>query len=126
VFWSSTDDENINGLANGEYLVSIVVNKKRDTMCRLDQYHPCHVYITDVVWEIHYPLEDGLAEACLDEFKAKVVETNGIFSGSKSMAVEHAQDLAAAHERGTLTMDELNDEYDWLGIERDDLEEQAF
>jgi len=63
VFWSGTDDDCITGLANGDYLLSLVVNKKRDTMMRLDQYHPCHLYLTDVVWDIRYPLIDGLAES---------------------------------------------------------------
>jgi len=49
VFWSGTDDECITGLANGEWLLSLVVNKKRDSMSRLDQYHPCHMYLSDVL-----------------------------------------------------------------------------
>jgi hypothetical protein len=47
VFWSGTDDC-VAGLANGERLVSLVVNKKRDSMCRLDQYHPCHLDLSDL------------------------------------------------------------------------------
>jgi hypothetical protein len=63
VFWSQTDDECIEGLANGDYLVSFVTNKKRDALMRLDQYHPTHLFVSDCVWEIEYPTVDGLAEA---------------------------------------------------------------
>ena len=122
VFWSGTDDECITGLANGEWLLSLVVNKKRDSICRLDQYHPCHMYLADVVWEVHYPLRDGLAEACFAEFQAKVIE-GAVASNGKITNYERAQDLNAAHERGALTDIELQDELDWLGWERDDLEQ---
>jgi hypothetical protein len=123
VFWSGTDDENINGLANGEYLLSLVVNKKRDTMCRLDQYNPCHLYLSDVVWEVYYPLVDGLAEACFAEFKAKVNE-GSVFGNGKITTVDQLLDLKAAQERGAITDHDLDDELNWLGLEREDLEEQ--
>jgi len=126
VFWSGTDDECINGLANGDYLVSMVVNKKRDSVCRLDVYHPCHLYLSDVVWEVAYPLVDGLAEQCLQEFKAKVIE-NGLLSGNgKITNYERAHDLHAARERGALTDIELQDELDFLGWEPCDFDEQPF
>jgi hypothetical protein len=115
VFWSGTDDECINGLANGEYLLSLVVNKKRDAMCRLDQYHPAHMYLTDIVWEVRYPMIDGLAEQCLQEFKAKVMEDHGT-NGYRRLGrgtEDHVQDLRAANERGALTNDELLEEMEW-------------
>jgi hypothetical protein len=126
VFWSATDDECINGLANGEYLLSLVVNKKRDAMCRLDQYHPAHLYLTDVVWEVRYPMVDGLAEQCLAEFKAKVNEDHGL-NGYRRLVrgtEDHIQDLHAAHERGALTMEDLENEMGFWPGELD--EERPF
>ena len=123
VFWSGTDDDCVSGLANGEWLVSLVVNKKRDSMMRLDQYNPCHMYLSDVVWEVYYPLRDGLAEACFAEFQAKVIEGGMLGGNGKVTNFERAQDLNAAHERGALTDIELENELDWLGWERDDLEQ---
>jgi hypothetical protein len=120
VFWSGTDDDCITGLANGEWLLSLVVNKKRDSQMRLDQYHPCHLYLTDVVWEVRYPLIDGLAQQCLSEFKAKVLEEAYNFNGLNGHrqlardAQDHVQDLRAAHDRGALTQEELETELDWL------------
>ena len=132
VFWSGTDDDCIAGLANGEWLLSLVVNKKRDTLMRLDQFHPCHLYLTDVVWEVLYPLIDGLAEQCLQEFKIKVLEDhyglNGL-NGHRQLAREaqdHVQDLRAAHDRGALTLDELQDELDWYYPEDGDRDERPF
>jgi len=93
---------------------------------RLDQYHPCHLFVTDVSWDVHYPLVDGLAEQCLQEFKAKVIE-NGLLSGNgKITNYERAHDLHAARERGALTDIELQDELDFLGWEPCDFDEQPF
>ena len=124
VFWSGQDESCISGLANAEWLLSLVVNKRRDTQMRLDMFHPAHLYLADVAWEVKYPLVDGLAEACFDEFKAKVHEgtfmprTRDVVSGRDRLWNE----LDAARERGALTMDDLDDELNWLGIERDDFE----
>ena len=74
VFWSETDNGTVSNLANGEYLLALVVNKKRDAMMRLDQFHPTHFYMGDVVWEVHYPVDQALAEQCREEFKARVNE----------------------------------------------------
>ncbi|HEY3295397.1 MAG TPA: hypothetical protein VGL38_08155 [bacterium] len=129
VFWSGTDDDCISGLANGDYLLSLVVNRKRDTMMRLDQYHPCHLYLTDIVWDVHYPLIDGLAEQCLTEFKAKVLEDTHGVNGHRQLArdtQDHVQDLRAAHDRGALTMEELQEELDWYYPEDLDREERPF
>jgi hypothetical protein len=133
VFWSATDGQCVSGLANGDYLLSLVVNRKRDSMMRLDQFHPCHLYITDVVWEVRYPLIDGLAEQCLSEFKAKVTEDHHGMDGHRQLdretqnhedhrqlardVQEHVQDLREAHERGALTMEDLESEleYYWPG-----------
>jgi hypothetical protein len=126
VFWSATDDDCIEGLANGEYRLSLVVNRKRDSLCRLDVYHPCHLYLTDVVWEVYAPLPESLHKACFEEFKSKVTEGVSLFGNGRVTNFERAQDLQAAHDRGALTDLELSDELDWLGIEREDLEEQPF
>lgn len=121
VFWSGQDDRCIEGLANGEYVLSLVVNKQRDSMMRLDQYHPCHLYLGDVVWEVRYDTPTGLSEACFEEFKAKVSEFQNVFCRTRRNAADRVQDLKIAQERGALTMDELQDEIDWMGI---DFEEQ--
>lgn len=125
VFWSGQDESCISGLANNEWLLSLVVNKRRDTQMRLDQYHPSHMYIPDVQWEVKYPLVDGLAEACFDEFKSKVRETTFLKRSREDQLAKRdmiLDELDEASARGALTMDELDDELNWLGIERDDFE----
>ena len=124
VFWSGTDDECVAGLANGEWLLSLVVNKKDETMMRLDQFHPCHLFLTDVTFELAYPMVDGLAAECLEEYKAKVTEMSFTMSNGRKPVVEHAQDLREAAGRGALTLDQLQDELDWLGMEREDIDEE--
>ncbi|MBU0691488.1 hypothetical protein KKC97_10390 [bacterium] len=122
VFFSGQDDRCIEGLANGEWLLSLVVNKQRDSMIRLDQFHPCHLYVSDCVFDVVYPQVDGLAEACLTEFKAKVRESQNVFCRARRNAADRVQDLKIAQERGALTMDELQDEIDWMGFDYDELE----
>jgi len=122
VFWSETDDECISGLANGEWLLSLVVNKKRESMMRLDQFNPCHLYLSDVVWEEYYPRIDSLAEACLAEFQAKVTETSMLCSRGESVGVQHITELKQAHLRGALTEEELEEEMALLGFGEDELQ----
>ncbi|MBK6766480.1 MAG: hypothetical protein IPG71_09245 [bacterium] len=126
VFWSGQDESCISGLANNEWLLSLVVNKRRDTQMRLDQFHPSHMYIPDVQWEVKYPLVDGLAVACFDEFKTKVRETTFLKRTREDQLVRRdmiLDELDEASARGALTMEELDDELNWLGIERDDFEQ---
>ena len=75
VFWSKTDDECIQGLANGEWLLSLVVNKLHESMMRIDQFHPTQIYLEDVIWEVHCPIDPELEARCKAEFKKKVRES---------------------------------------------------
>ncbi|MCB9365907.1 MAG: hypothetical protein H6508_01775 [Calditrichaeota bacterium] len=118
VFWSGQDETCISGLANSEWLLSLVVNKRRDAIMRLDQYHPSHMYLADVQWEVKFPLVEGLAEACMSEFKSKVQEVAFV---PRNRDYGPAS-LRNAKERGALTMDQLEDELEWLGLDRDELE----
>jgi hypothetical protein len=49
VFWSGQDESCISGLANNEWLLSLVVNKRRDTQMRLGFTIRAHLYLADVV-----------------------------------------------------------------------------
>ncbi len=72
-FWSTTDEECIEGLANESFLVSIVVNKAGDYRCRVDLFHPVRLTIdkVPVVVRVRSP---GLAVDCKREFDRKVRE----------------------------------------------------
>ena len=125
VFWSGQDETCISGIANNEWLLSLVVNKRRDTQMRLDLFHPAHLYLADVVWETKFPIVGGLAEACFDEFKAKVQESTFLKRTREDKLVRRdmiLDELDQASARGALTADELDDELNWLGIDRDELE----
>lgn len=125
VFWSGQDESCISGLANGAWLLSLVVNKRRDAIMRLDQYHPSHMYLGDVVWEVKYPQVDGLAEKCYSEFKSKVKESAFVPRTRKPRPAslrQTSEELYEAEVRGALTMDELDDELNWLGLGRDEVE----
>ncbi len=116
VFWSGTDSETIAGLSNGEWLLSLVVNKARQTMMRLDMFHPAHLFLEDVVWEVHYPAIEGLAEQCQKEFKEKVKEGFGLTNIIKS----HHQPVTS---RLGILPDELDEDLYWEGVDLDDIEE---
>ena len=118
VFWSDQDESCVSDLANGEYLLSLVVNKRRESLCRLDQFHPCHMYLSDVHWEVYYPLPDGLSEACLAEFKAKVTEGSMLSRWKVNGHVkEQVEELQAARERNAITDEDLRDELNMLSYD---------
>jgi hypothetical protein len=48
VFWSRTDEECIDNLANGDYVLSLVTNKKGHTLARLDIFKPVRVTVDQV------------------------------------------------------------------------------
>lgn len=117
VFWSDVDHECISGLANGEWVLSLVINKKRESLMRLDIYHPAHMFLPDVVWEVYYPMNNGLEQSCIEQFKAKVTERPDV-----DVRVDTIREIRAAHERGALTYEELEEELSWTGLE----DEQPF
>jgi len=72
-FWSSTDDSCIEGLANDNYTVSLVTNKRGQDRVRVDQYTPIRLSVDEVPLRLHH--EDlGLFGACEAEFREKVEE----------------------------------------------------
>jgi len=117
VFLSGQDDETIEGLSNGEWLLSLVVNKFLQSLMRLDQFHPTHMYIGDVVWEVHYPAIEGLEEQCRKEFKEKVKEGYYVTKTYKSTRSQQLR----------IMPDTFDEDLYWEGVEEDDLEEiQSF
>ncbi len=74
VFWSSTDEQCIQGLANSSYMLSIVVNKKKNMLARIDVYNPFHLTLNKIETDVFYPDEPELAEFCKNEFIEKVTE----------------------------------------------------
>jgi len=116
VFWSGQDNSCIAGLANGRYLLSLVVNKKRDTMTRLDMFHPAHLCVTDIAWEPYFPLDEAEVIAAEAEFREKVTE-QGVLSAATSIGFsteEYVEQLKQARAAGLMDDDELEDELNWL------------
>jgi len=74
VFWSGQDEATIAGLSNDEWMLSLVVNKDHDAMMRLDVYHPAHIHVDNVVWELHYDVPAETREDWKKQFKGKVTE----------------------------------------------------
>ena len=74
VFWSQTDEQCVLGLTNSSYMISIVTNKKKDILTRIDVYQPFHITLNKIETSIQHPDDPELFEFCKKEFKAKVVE----------------------------------------------------
>ena len=73
VFWSQQDEACIEGLANDQCLVSIVVNKKREFKARIDLWQPFRLTFDDLPLEIVLP-DQSLRSECELLFNAHVVE----------------------------------------------------
>lgn len=73
VFWSQQDDSCIEGLENDTFLLSIVVNKKREMKCRLDIWQPVRLTLDDLAVEVRVPRYNLKAE-CETAFRKLVTE----------------------------------------------------
>lgn len=70
-FFSTTDMRTIDGLSSMGPLVSIVVNKRRDIIARLDVRQPIHIGISVPV-QIYYKSDDEMIRAIKREVQEKV------------------------------------------------------
>jgi hypothetical protein len=71
VFWSGTDEKCINNLANGDYVLSLVTNKKGHMLARLDIFKPVRVTLDKVPVSVRSAGE-SLREKCREEIQQKV------------------------------------------------------
>jgi len=83
VFWSNTDDECCEKLANNSYTLSIVTNLRGEILCRLDIYNPVHVTLDELPVQVYYPEEETLSDWCRQEFERKVKKEPAIVRRSK-------------------------------------------
>jgi hypothetical protein len=88
VFWSTTDEANIQRLANSSYMISIVGNKDRKSLTRIDLYQPFHVTLNDVRTESYYPEDPELELFCKKEFEVKVIEHQFVSRSEQSRFVD--------------------------------------
>jgi len=71
VFWSRTDEECIDNLANGDYVLSLVTNKKGHTLARLDIFKPVRVTIDQLPVSVR-STGATLLDACRQEIRERV------------------------------------------------------
>ena len=73
-FWSQTDDENIERLRTGDFLLSIVVNRSWDSLARIDWYSPLQVTLDQLPLNILLPESRGLHARCHKDVEELVAE----------------------------------------------------
>ena len=73
VFWSQTDEECIEGLANGDYVLSLVTNKRGATLARLDIFRPARMTVDDIPISVR-AMDDDLRDTCQEELEDKLTE----------------------------------------------------
>ena len=71
VFWSSTDDTNIQRLATEDFLVSIVLNKAWETRVRVDWFAPARVTFDDLPLHVLLP-DDAVHSRCQKDIETLV------------------------------------------------------
>ncbi len=74
VFFSSTDKDTMRGFF-GDFMLSMVINKKGDYRCRLDFYDPFCVGF-EVSPLIILPVEEELIDLCRNEIREKVEDAS--------------------------------------------------
>jgi proteasome lid subunit RPN8/RPN11 len=92
VFWSSTDEATIKGLANDNFFISVVVNKNRDMLGRIDVFFPVRLMIDALEVHVLIPLF-GLLDECKKEFTEKVKEDAGILMLTKDGKPDDLRDI---------------------------------
>ncbi len=114
-FWSKTDEQCIESLANGDYVLSLVTNKRGSMLARLDIFRPARVTLDDIPIAVR-TRDQNLLETCRREIQERVNDSPIPFwaPGSHPMAparrdfflTEGSDDLGPAPD-----MDELDEQY---------------
>lgn len=71
VFWSPTDTGTIDGFAN-EWMLSLVVNKFGEMLCRLDSYNPVQITLDNIPVRVWVETSDEVKQLCAAEIAKKV------------------------------------------------------
>jgi hypothetical protein len=108
VFWSTTDDECCEKLANGSYSLSIVTNLHGDILTRIDVYNPCHIVLDKVPTQIYYPQPEELRDSLETEFTLKVKKAELPFKPKDKLipvkSLETMDELELAFNQGYINM----------------------
>lgn len=82
MFWSTTDDRCCEAYDNDQWLLSIVINCKKELRCRLDVYNPIRITLDYMPVVVEEPVSNlsELEEQCKTEMKEKVKEPATSFS----------------------------------------------
>lgn len=87
VFWSPTDENNIETLGRFyDYIISIVVNKRREIKTRLDIFRPVRIKFLDANLRLSVP---ALADQELEKMKTEIAEK---VTKPKSYAIRDVSD----------------------------------
>jgi len=116
VFWSGTDRQCIENLANGDYVLSLVTNKKGAMLARLDIFRPARVTLDDIAVSVR-SRDTGLLEACRKELQERVEESPIPFwaPGSHPVPAAPRRDMFLTEPTDDLgpmpDLDELDEQY---------------
>lgn len=121
VFWSSTDNQCIEGLANSGFFISMVLNKEEKKLLRMDIFKPLRACFDELDLEFYLEEELELELFCQKEFQDKVKESlvryapfeRDFFPDIPCNMVEEA------FERGEITAEEYQEQLETLGYEFD-------
>lgn len=92
-WYSSTDTEGIEDYGcSADYMLSMVVNKAQDCVCRLDLFRPFRM-TSEVPVFVSVPIEKAIMEFCQREFDAKVTMRAPSFSGRVVDAIDSVTGL---------------------------------
>jgi proteasome lid subunit RPN8/RPN11 len=126
-FWSNTDNDTIEEMANDSFVLSIVVNKAGDSKCRVDVFRPFRHTFNDLRVEPLLP-DFNLFEECKAQIAEKVKRGNGFVSPGKPkksalfdgfdeelvFESEYAE-LERRFQHGEITMQEYMAQLDGIG-----------
>lgn len=90
MFWSVTDDKCCDAYNNDQWLLSMVINYRKEIRCRLDIYNPVRITLDCMPVVIEEPVTylSELEEECKTEMREKVKEASTSFYYGNNVAQE--------------------------------------
>jgi hypothetical protein len=79
VFWSPQDKDTIRRIGAGEYMISVVANKRGDYLARFDIYRPVRWVWDNLELRVVVPEDDSIDELIAEEIAAKVNQSKVVY-----------------------------------------------
>ena len=99
-FWSATDDETVEKLVSSKPMISLVINKSRDYLCRIDwMSEGIHRFsVNDIKLQTIPEISAGITSYCKSQIKQKVKSQSSYSYDNYSNGINTGGRLSSMHD----------------------------